>query len=117
MKRPSLSGGESALYKAALRAGMGPARSGLAFVPSHEPNVHRELAKRLTAPAAPFTVPAARTKMDANRIAGACGIDGHVVGLLTVLDSYRIKARMPVLMELIFDDSTAEDYQEWKSSA
>ena len=79
---------------------------------------NRELMKRLTARAVPFTAPAARAKMDANRIVGVCGNDGHVhvAGLLTVLDSYHIKARMPVLMALIVDDFTAEDYQEWKSS-
>ena len=54
--------------------------------------------------------------MDADRIVGVCGNNDHVVGLLTVLDSYHIKARMPVLMALIFDDFTKEDYQEWKSS-
>ena len=42
----------------------------------------------------PFTAPAARGKMDANRIAGVCGNDDHVAGLLAVLDSYHIKARM-----------------------
>ena len=57
-------------------------------------------------------MPAARLKMDADRIVGVCGNDDHVVGLLTVLDSYHIKARMPVLMALIFDDFTAEDHQE-----
>ena len=72
--------------------------------------------KRLTARAAPFTVSAARPKMDADRIVGVCGNDDHVVGLLTVLDSYHIKARMPVLLAVIVDDFTAEDYQEWKSS-
>ena len=80
---------------------------------------NRELVKRLTARATPFTVPAcaARAKIDANRIVGVCGNDDHVVGLLSVLDSYHIKVRMPVLMAPIFDDSTAhaEDYQEWKS--
>ena len=77
----------------------------------------RALVARLNSRDSPITKGSPRSKADVNRIVGIFGNDDKVGAQgQKVLDSLHIGARQAVLMEIIFNDLTNEEYKLWKSS-